>query len=357
MSNPENHWALWPCPIQYLACNGMKLLLLQMPTALTLPIHELQILALVLSPFACIVTFFRLWLRYARGKLWWDDFWALMGSFFTIFFIAVFMLHVRDPDTNPMSQQARVVVYYFCTITFYGVAWTVRISILLTVVRLAFGLLRRLLIYGTILFFVFWALLYAQFFWVCVPQPGWKESPLAQCNLGRQVAITLIVTDVIGDTILIAAPLHLLWGVRLQRSLKLRLIAVFASTAVMTAVSLYHDYTIYLFGGLPEAFAANLQVAVGLFVANLSVITAFVFRLANESNGSTGDTGQVPSGLVTFGAVSPARRMRTTTFGGIETTMPDEHIKVQVDISKTDDREEDAHMDKMELQDLAGRQV
>ncbi|KAJ7648078.1 hypothetical protein FB45DRAFT_783063 [Roridomyces roridus] len=311
----------------------------KMPGALTLPINELQILTLVLSPIACVITLFRLWVRWARGKLWWDDFWAAFGCLFTIGFIAVFMLHIRDPDTNPMNQLSRVVVYYFCTITFYGVAWTVRISILLTVIRLSFGFLRRVLVYSLAVFFFFWMLLYAQLFWVCVPQPGWKESPLAQCDLGRQVAITLIVTDVIGDAILIAAPLQLLWGARLQRTLKLRLIAVFASTSALTAVSLYHDYTIFLFGGLPEAFAANLQVAVGLMVANLSVISTFLFRLSGESTSTTGNT-KGSSSLVTFGRATP-RRVQATTFGGFDTMIMDDiddqqPIKVQVNISRTD---------------------
>ncbi|KAJ7617896.1 hypothetical protein FB45DRAFT_215804 [Roridomyces roridus] len=308
-----------------------------MPWAVTPTIPQLRILTCVLSPFAVVVTLLRLWIRRSHGKLWWDDLWVAISAFITAVFVLVFMLHIRDPATNPMTQSAKIAVYYFCPLTFYAVAWTSRISILFTVIRLSFALLRKLLIAAAGFFFFCLLLLSAQVFWVCETQPGWKDTPLAQCDLGRQVAITLIVMDVICDTILIAAPLSLLWGSRLQRGLKFRLIAVFASTAIMTGVSLYHDYSIYLFGGLEEAFAANLQVSVSLMVANLSVITAVLFRAASEQSQHT--SNKTPLGIATFGGGTNNRRGRAPTFGAIDTMMPDDdpHIKVQVDISQVDD--------------------
>ncbi|KAJ7612722.1 hypothetical protein FB45DRAFT_939614 [Roridomyces roridus] len=333
--------------------------------AATPTIPQQRILTLVLSPAAVCITYCRLYMRYRHGKLWWDDLWAFCGSCFAIAFVVVFILHIRDPLTNPMTQGAKVATYYFCPETFYSVAWTARISILFTIIRLSFGLLRKVLLGAAGLFFLCWFILCAQVFWVCVPEPTWKLSPLAQCDLGREVAITLIIMDVICDTVLIAAPMHLLWGARLQRSLKLRLIAVFAATAIMTAVSLYHDYTIYLYGGLAEAFAANLQVSVSLMVANLSVIAAFVFRLIRPQEDTTVRT---VTGVLTFGGKSP-KRARVTTFGGIETIVGgnerDPRLAVQVDISQTNDQvddwtkgsttmdaEEQENVEKVELQPL-----
>ncbi|KAJ7607748.1 hypothetical protein FB45DRAFT_1040128 [Roridomyces roridus] len=318
--------------------------------AVNLPIDKLRILTYILCPFACLVTFFRLWVRYAHSRLWWDDLSVFIASLWTGVFVACFMLHIRDTDTNTMSQESRVVVYFLLTIAFHSIAWTVRVSILYTILRLSFGLLRRILVASAVLFFVFLGVLLMQLFWVCVPEPGWKQTALAQCDLGREVAITMIVMDVIGDTILIAAPLHLLWGVSLERSLKWRLIAVFAATSIMTASSLYHDYAVFVFGGLPEAFAATLQVAVGVFIANLSVVIAFFLRLL------TGEASSVRSPSATSGVMSTAlsfgrKKMRVTTFGGIETvpasgsneaqTRMEEGVKVDIDISRMEDDADD----------------
>lgn len=62
--------------------------------------------------------------------------------------------------------------------------------------------------------------------------------------------------------ILIIAPMRLFWGVRLQRSLKLRLIAVFTTTAITTVVGLYHSYTVFRVGeaALGEVMSSTIQV-------------------------------------------------------------------------------------------------
>lgn len=70
----------------------------------------------------------------------------------------------------------------------------------------------------------------------------------------------LLKADVISDLLLVAAPMRLLWRVQLQRGLKLRLRAVFATTLIGTAVSLYHAYCVLRFSGIPEFLAATLQV-------------------------------------------------------------------------------------------------
>lgn len=58
----------------------------------------LKVVLCVLPPFACVVTYFRLYVRGARGKLWWDDFWAFLSTLLTIVFVVAVMLHVRDPS-------------------------------------------------------------------------------------------------------------------------------------------------------------------------------------------------------------------------------------------------------------------
>ncbi|KAJ6472838.1 hypothetical protein C8R47DRAFT_720390 [Mycena vitilis] len=274
-------------------------------------IEELRGLIGVLPPLACLVTYIRLYARYSRGKLWWDDFWVAVSTMCAIVLVVASILHLQDPAR--LSQRVKVSIYYMCALLFAAVVWTARISILFTVMRLCFfGRLRRLLFWVAILFFVTWAILFAQVWWVCERQPGWKDLPTPQCALG----LTQSITDVISDSILIAAPMRLLWRVPLPRGLKLRLRAVFATTAIATAVSLYHAYCVMRFGGIPELVAAAVQFSTGLLVANLSVIVAVVFRLRpdNESDNTE------PVSVNTIGAPRGARqRHPLSTMGAIDT--------------------------------------
>lgn len=54
--------------------------------------------------------------------------------------------------------------------------------------------------------------------------------------------------------------MRLLWRVRLSRALKIRLMSVFGTTSITTAVSLYHAYAVLRVGGTTEANAATIQV-------------------------------------------------------------------------------------------------
>ncbi|KAJ7625577.1 hypothetical protein FB45DRAFT_868776 [Roridomyces roridus] len=261
----------------------------------------------VLPPLACLLTCFRLYVRYSHRTLWWDDLTAFFSSVLALVFVATFLLHIRDAAANPMSQNARVSVYYLLTEVFYGVTWTARTSMLFTVIRLCSGYLRKVLFYVTIGFFFVWVLLSAQLFWVCEGHSEWKSTPLAQCDLSREVAITLIITDVLCDAILVAAPVGLLWQTISERSLKFRLIAVFASTSIATAVS------------------------VSLFVANLTVVTALVMRLFTSET-------EIEHATDNRTTIAFKRRVRVTTFGGIETVpMPQEPpMVVQLDFPQMD---------------------
>ncbi|KAI0030147.1 hypothetical protein K488DRAFT_54872, partial [Vararia minispora EC-137] len=99
--------------------------------------------------------------------------------------------------------------------------------------------------------------------WVCEGDTSWKLLETPQCPLGKQVAIALFVTDVVSDAILVLAPLCLLAGVK-NRALVIRVTAVFLTTVLSTAFSLYHGYEIFTVGGTSEARAATFQVCVNL---------------------------------------------------------------------------------------------
>ena len=70
----------------------------------------------------------------------------------------------------------------------------------------------------------------------------------------------MLLVTAVTDSVLIFAPLKLLWHVHLQKWEKIRLMSIFASTAVFTAFSLYRASTVLRFGGLTEVLASVVEV-------------------------------------------------------------------------------------------------
>lgn len=80
----------------------------------------------------------------------------------------------------------------------YNINWyptrSSRLSILFSLIRITRNLRpTRTLYVFAVLFFLAWAFLTAQLFWICESQKGWKEKPIPQCTLGTVVAVCQIV--------------------------------------------------------------------------------------------------------------------------------------------------------------------
>ncbi|KAF8437246.1 hypothetical protein L210DRAFT_3682683, partial [Boletus edulis BED1] len=86
--------------------------------------------------------------------------------------------------------------------------------------------------------------------------------------------------------ILILAPFHLIYKVRLSRAQKIRVLSIFSTSAITTIVSLSHAYYV---------------------VANLSVVVAFLFRISTEETPTPAPL-ELKS-IITFGS-HPALRKR-----------------------------------------------
>ncbi|THH16263.1 hypothetical protein EW146_g4347 [Bondarzewia mesenterica] len=292
-------------------------------------VEQVRITALVLYPIAMLVTLFRLYVRFARSKLWWDDAWVLVSLLCAIVSLTATLLHIQDPPV--LSRNAQVAVYYMIAQFFYAVAWSARLSILFTVIRLSFERLRRMMVIMSVGFFITWVILFAQVWWVCERQPGWKDQPFPQCILGENVAIAQIIAAVLSDAILVFSPIRLIWSVRLDKITKIRLIAVFATSAITTVVSMFHAYAILRIPGLTEALAATIEDSVSLLTANLTVVVAFLFNLKSDSDDS--DNRQP----LHYSFVRP-RKNPMSTMGLTTTIAHPEPMVVDVHVDRIHDR-------------------
>jgi len=115
---------------------------------------------------------------------------------------------------------------------------------------------------------------------ICEREPGWKQAVPTQCHLGKSVAISQLITDIIADLCLLIAPLRLFWNSMMPASHRLRLNIVFSTCFLTTVVSLVHAYWIFANLGLNEIFTGIFEVTISMIVASLNVIVGLLYRLS-----------------------------------------------------------------------------
>ncbi|KAK7047240.1 hypothetical protein VNI00_006906 [Paramarasmius palmivorus] len=298
---------------------------------------QIQACAITGVIIAVSATCFRLYLRARRRNLWWDDAWAFMSMVAIIIMFTGMLIFTSPPDAHPRAT--KIAGYYMVDNGFYGCIWCARISILLTVIRMAFGRFRQILKGVVVAILITWSVLFAQVFWTCETEAKWKNEPNPQCMLGKEVAIAQLITDCICDLILIACPTYLLSSMKNRRGLKIRLIAIFSSTIFTTIFSLVHSYMILKGLGLMEFMFAVVEVrfflytsrfcvlilhpriqdVVSLLVVNLTVIATWFFQLKDdgesEETGPSAFANTFLKGRLSGGRNTQAMRGGTTTIG------------------------------------------
>jgi hypothetical protein len=111
-------------------------------------------------------------------------------------FAAVFM-HVDNP--MDLSRLNRIMAYYLMATTFYTIIWTVRLSILFSIICIdPDPVTCRCLRWLASMFFATFLFLIAQLFWTCENlHNGWKNKPSLQCHLPKAVAICQLISTCI----------------------------------------------------------------------------------------------------------------------------------------------------------------
>ncbi|KAL0953249.1 hypothetical protein HGRIS_004501 [Hohenbuehelia grisea] len=253
-------------------------------------IETVKTTALVVPTIAYVITIFRLYERIRTRNFGTDDAFALLSTLMMLVFVIGMFLHVDRKIPGPAANGLDYVLTEF----FSGIVWTARLSILFSIVRIATSRTLKRWLYGlAATFMLCWIVLFAQDFWNCEPQPGWKDSEEHQCVTGPNVALAQLITDVYADTMLIAFPTKMLWNLKVSRSQRLRLFLVFSSSCITTAVSLVHAYYTMRVGGLKEITVAIVEDAVSIMVCNTAVVVTSIMRYlrwGGEGEDSRGGT-------------------------------------------------------------------
>jgi putative effector of murein hydrolase LrgA (UPF0299 family) len=244
------------------------------------PLVQIKITESVCAFVAICTTVYRLYIR--RGRLWIDDAWAMFALVTLFAQIGAVFMHVQNPAD--ISKTSRVAAYYLMAITFYCIIWASRISIIFSIIRIDPNPDRRKLYVGvSAVYFITVVVLIVQLFWVCEPEPSWKDAASPQCTLNKQVAISQLVTDILADMFLLFAPLRVFMHLS-DKALRRKLIIIFSTCIITTIVSLVHAAYILSVGGIKVIISALVEDCVSLMIANVPVVVTAVMRFGADQD-------------------------------------------------------------------------
>ncbi|KAG1741458.1 uncharacterized protein EDB91DRAFT_330028 [Suillus paluster] len=216
---------------------------------------------------AIVSTIFRLVYRGWTRRVWWEDAWAAFSLISDVFCLAYMWI---NPSTISFPTWAFAVALT-C------VLWAARMSIIFSIIRVANHSGHKIHKWITHLiavsFACMWVALLAQKIYVCAVQA---------CQMAEPVALSQLITDVISDCLLVAAPLQLWKNVGLSRSRKILVLSSFGASLLITGITIPHS--VILFHPLSETtlIFAHVKAALSLVICNLLVIVTFVYRVFSK---------------------------------------------------------------------------
>jgi hypothetical protein len=240
-----------------------------------------QILGYVLPGIGVILTGIRLWIRRRYAHLGRDDLAVFVAALAQISLMIATNLYIADSITPPSRK---VGFFYWTAESYYLIIWAARLSILLSIARIAPT--RRTVqfcYYAAIGYVAIWMALTIQILIICESKKGWKQKDLPQCPLGKAVAFTQLSVDILGDSVIVFVPAFFFWNSALPVHKRLRLIAVFAISLITTIVGFSHIYYILHGPPLVENLNGILQSSISVIACNLPVVLSSLIRFTKRN--------------------------------------------------------------------------
>jgi hypothetical protein len=226
---------------------------------------RLGVVGSVSHGIAIVCTIFRLVYRAWTRRIWWEDAWAAVSLISDVFCLACIWIN------------STVLPSWVLAVALTSVLWAARMSVIFGIIRIANHSGRKAHKWITHLiavsFACMWVALLVQKVNVCIFQA---------CKMSEPVALSQLITDVIADFSLIAAPLQLWKNVGLSRSRKILVMSSFGASIIITAITIPHS--IILFRPLSETtlIFAHVKAAVSLIICNVLVIVTFAYRVLSK---------------------------------------------------------------------------
>lgn len=173
-----------------------------------------------------------------------------------------------------------------------------------------------------------WAVLLAQKICKCI---------FDSCYMGKSVALSQLITDVIADVSLIAAPMQLWKNVGLPNSRRILVFSAFGASILITAVTIPHTIILFKYDTLVTLILVHVKAALSLVICNLLVIVTFTYRVCSKE---TFDFDQSPGlfSSVVVTQVPLSANARTSL------SVPEERRLSMVQIGTTKSKMEDSRV-------------
>ncbi|KAE9408413.1 hypothetical protein BT96DRAFT_970719 [Gymnopus androsaceus JB14] len=249
-----------------------------------------MLLAICITFFgiAQVSTVARIWIRYRKQRLWWDDGWAFLTMLLSILMDILMFLDGVDPLV-PISPHMQIVHYWLILISFTVAVWCARISLMFSKIRLIplFFTLRRISEWAAVSFFLACLGILAPKIYICASDRSWYHMPIPRCKVGLNpnIAIGELITDVLADITLVVIPIRLLGHVNdLAKDKRRMLFIIFGASLLTSAISIIR--VVFLMGSsyhyATSVILTEIEVGTALTVANLGVMIPFLYRLIGK---------------------------------------------------------------------------
>lgn len=232
----------------------------------------------VVQGMAIALTIFRVLFRLHIRRFWWEDAWAAIAGLCGMAHLINSWVHLFSHGTTC------VVAFWATTFTSTCINWTVRMSILFAIARVARPTQRlfRLFMGFAIFFFLMWGGFIVQKARNFESSSDWYQLPCPSCRIDRSMAAYQLATKFVADTILVVFSFRLIWNVTLPSRQRRMILAIFASSIIMSMFSLFHATAHFLFATWTETVAVNLEASFCLIICNLLVVVTYAYRVLNR---------------------------------------------------------------------------
>ncbi|KAG1812826.1 uncharacterized protein BJ212DRAFT_1276273 [Suillus subaureus] len=271
-----------------------------------------KVAGLVLHSIAILCTIARLIYRAWTGHFWWEDAWAAVALVADVPSLACLWLDhkITCEYLTSHSNINRVFISlpaWIVSITFTSVLWAARMSIIFSAIRVAnhsgCKTHKQITYLIAASFACMWAGLIAQKMSAC---------EIRSCIMPPSVALSQLITDIIADVSLVAAPLYLWSNIGLSRSRQILVYSAFGASLLITAITIPHSIMLSM-GHTPTTLILAYVKAstLPLFICNLLVIVTFLYRICLKE---TVDLDQSFTSNQVFTSVILTQMPSSTTF-------------------------------------------
>ncbi|OAX31935.1 hypothetical protein K503DRAFT_750335 [Rhizopogon vinicolor AM-OR11-026] len=222
---------------------------------------QLVVVALVVHSIAILTTVFRLVYRGWTHHFWWEDGWAAFALISDVTCLACIWV-----DSSISS--------WTLVVAFTSVLWAARMSVIFSIIRIAKHTVSKVHRQVTYLTAASFACM-----WVAILVQKTGACHFHSCRMGKGLALSQLITDVVADVALVAVPLYLWKNVGLSRGKKIMVLSAFSLSILITLITIPHSIFLFRSHTHKTIIFSHVKAGLSLIICNLLVIVTFVYCL------------------------------------------------------------------------------